>query len=256
VAGRTFAIGDIHGDLRHLLALFDRLPATDADDTLVFLGDYLDRGPSSAGVVHFLRFGLAERTPARAVFLLGNHEEAWLRVIDEGWDDFLLPPGNGALAAMRSWTGGEPVAGRQLPTPAEWARLVDGDFLPDDVVAWMRALEWFYEDDHAIYVHAGLVDARDRFLHPAETPDPRATLWTRSKRFFREYRGKTVVVGHTATRLLPPELDVATPEDPDDLWAGECVFALDTGCGKGGFLTCLELPARVVHDTRDLAEGG
>jgi serine/threonine protein phosphatase 1 len=251
MAGRTFAIGDIHGDLVHLVALLDRLPELDAGDTLVFLGDYIDRGPSSAGVVHFVRFTLPQRTPAKLVFLRGNHEDAWLRVVDEGWEGFLTPPNNGCLAAYRSWVGGPPPSKGSLPTDEEWERLVDGDFLPDDVVAWMRRLLWWYEDDHAIYVHAGLSEVDGKWVHPSATADRTRLLWTRTLRFFTEYRGKLVVVGHTTTSTLPPELDGLTPEDPKDVWMGAAVYALDTGCGKGGFLTCLELPGRVIHETRE-----
>ena len=55
MSGRTFAIGDIHGDLAALQTLFARLPQLVPGDTLVFLGDYVDRGPDSAGVVAWLR---------------------------------------------------------------------------------------------------------------------------------------------------------------------------------------------------------
>ena len=68
--------------------------------------------------------------------------------------------------------------------------------------------------------------------------------------FFRLYRGKLVVFGHTATELLPPELSSYTPEDPADIWAGPCTIGLDTGCGKGGFLTGLELPSFRVYESR------
>ena len=62
--GRTFVVGDIHGDLAALDTLLARLPDLDADDTLVFLGDYLDRGPDSAGVIARVR-ALEEATPAK-----------------------------------------------------------------------------------------------------------------------------------------------------------------------------------------------
>ena len=55
MTGRTFAIGDIHGDLAALATLFERLPDLVAGDTVVFLGDYIDRGPNSAGVVAWVR---------------------------------------------------------------------------------------------------------------------------------------------------------------------------------------------------------
>ena len=105
MAGRTFAIGDTHGRPDHLAKLLGRFPTLDAQDTIVFLGDYLDRGPSSKDVIDYIR-GLPKRTKAKVVALRGNHEDAWLRVCTKGWDEFVLPPGNGCLAAMRSYTGG------------------------------------------------------------------------------------------------------------------------------------------------------
>lgn len=58
-------------------------------------------------------------------------------------------------------------------------------------------------------------------------------------------------MGHTKTETLPPELSTHTPDDPTDMWAGECVVALDTGCGsQDGFLTALELPAMTVYESR------
>jgi hypothetical protein len=69
-----------------------------------------------------------------------------------------------------------------------------------------------------------------------------ALLWTRTESFFRDYRGKRVVVGHTHTMELPAELSTYTVDDPTDVWAGPCVTAIDTGCGRDGFLTALELP--------------
>jgi serine/threonine protein phosphatase 1 len=248
VAGRTFVIGDIHGELDHLRTLVSRLPLLDADDTLVFLGDYLDRGPQSEEVVRVVR-AFDRELGCKVVCLRGNHEDAWLRVIDEGWPEFVFPVGNGCLATLRSYTGGPP-AGEGFFTPDEAPSLLRGTFFPPDVVAWLRELPWFYEDEHAIYVHAGLLRRGGVFLHPSETEPKTALVWTRTEAFFREYRGKRVVVGHTRTELLPPELSSHTPDDPTDLWAGECVVALDTGCGSGGFLTALELPSLALYESR------
>ena len=69
MAGRTFVIGDIHGDLAQLESLCASLPTLDAKDTLVFLGDYVDRGPHSAQVVHFVRILLPAKTAAKRVAL-------------------------------------------------------------------------------------------------------------------------------------------------------------------------------------------
>ena len=76
VAGRTFAIGDIHGDLAALRLLFERLPPMTSEDTIVFLGDYIDRGPDSAGVVAWIR-ELQQTTPAKCITLRGNRSRTW-----------------------------------------------------------------------------------------------------------------------------------------------------------------------------------
>ena len=246
---RTFAIGDIHGELDHLRALIAKLPPLDDDDTLVFLGDYIDRGPKSEEVVRVVR-AFARELGCKVVMLRGNHEDAWLRVIDRGWPEFVFPVSNGCLATMRSYTGGEVPEEGAMPKLEEADALFAGSFFPPDVIAWMRELPYWYEDEHAIYVHAGLTHKDGAFPHPRDAAPQTALLWTRTQAFFREYRGKRVVVGHTKTELLPPELSTYTPEDPTDLWAGECVLALDTGCGSGGFLTAVELPSITVYESR------
>jgi serine/threonine protein phosphatase 1 len=247
---RTIVVGDIHGALDHLDRLLAKLPDLDAGDTLVFLGDYIDRGPQSMEVVARVR-ALQAAGPARVIALRGNHEDAWLRVIDAGWEGFLFPPGNGCLATFRSYVGGPPPPRRAIATMEEFAAMSRGGFFPADVVAWMRALPTWYEDAHGIYVHAGLAERDGRWLHPREHTDHAPLLWTRTMRFFRDYRGPRVVVGHTRTETLPPELSYYTPEDPTDLWAGPCVTALDTGAGSDeGFLTALELPGLAVYESR------
>jgi serine/threonine protein phosphatase 1 len=246
---RTFAIGDIHGDLDGLETVLRRLPELQPTDTIVFVGDYLDRGPSSAQVVARVR-KLQADGPARVVALRGNHEDAWLRVIEQGWPEFVIPLGNGCLAALRSFVGGAPPGIDDKPTLAEEKAISRGTFFPPDVIAWMKSLPYWYEDEHAIYVHAGLPKGGGGFVHPAKVQAPAALLWLRDEDFFRNYRGKLVVFGHTATAYLPPELSTYTPEDPLDIWAGPCCVGLDTGAGKGGFLTAIELPAMHVYESR------
>ena len=249
MAGRTFAIGDIHGDLEALDELLRRIPALTSDDTLVFLGDYVDRGPNAAGVVKRVR-ELEKHGPAKIVALRGNHEDAWLQVIDTGWLEFILPRGNGCLETYRSFAGKPRPGEEESPDKKELDAMAKGSFFPKDVVAWLRGLPFFYEDEHAIYVHAGLVEKDGRWLHPSETENQTLLLWVRTMRFFEGYRGKRVVCGHTSTDNLPPEMSSFTPEDPLDMWVGDSVIGIDTGCGKGGFLTCVELPARKVYESR------
>jgi serine/threonine protein phosphatase 1 len=248
MSGRTIAIGDVHGDLAQLDLLLTRLPALDEGDTLVFLGDYLDRGPDSAGVIARVRALVADG-PARVIALRGNHEDAWLRIVDRGWPEFLFPRQNGCLDTLRSFQG-RPVPPSDLPDVDDFIAMERGRFFPDDVVAWMRTLKFFFEDDHAIYVHAGIKRQDGAFPHPSAVSPPEALLWLRDRDFFANYRGKLVVFGHTTTPALPPELSTHTPDDPSDLWAGPACVGLDTGCGKGGFLTALELPSRAVYESR------
>lgn len=249
MAGRTFAVGDIHGETAHLFKLLSCFPTLDSQDTLVFLGDYLDRGPQSKQVVDFIRT-LPNETPAKVVALRGNHEDAWLRVIDQGWDEFVRPPKNGCLAAYRSYVGGPHPHEDELPRQDEELVVLSGDFFPPEHVDWFRSLPIWYEDDHAIYVHAGLPRGPEGFMHPSQVTDPMILMWVRDMDFFQNYRGKRVVFGHTRTEFLPPELDGYTPEDPNDIWAGENTVAIDTGCGNGGFLTGLELPECRVYESR------
>ena len=249
MAGRTFAIGDIHGDLASFLTLLDRLPPLTSDDTMIFLGDYVDRGPDSAGVIAHVR-ELQEESPAKVIALRGNHEDAWLQIVDRGWPEFVFPRQNGCLECYRSFTGGAPPREDQLPMPEELEAMFEGSFLPKDVVEWMRELPYFYEDEHAIYVHAGIKRTDGEFPHPSAVEPKRALLWLRDRDFFENYRGKLVVFGHTTTRTLPNELSTYTPEDPTDMWAGPACVGLDTACGKGGFLTAFELPSRTVYESR------
>lgn len=248
---RTIAIGDIHGQRAELEILLGRLPALTAADTLLFIGDYLDRGPDAAGVVRLVREELPQRTPARIVTLRGNHEVGWLGVLDGRDSDFVLPAGNGCLATLRSFTGG-PVATRgDFPSEkVELDALVSGSFFPAEVVAWLRALPYWHEDEHALYVHGGLPQTDGRWQHPSEFPDPTVLVWCRDQEFFTAYRGKRVVFGHTPAKRLPQHLSTHTPEDPSDLFLAGDLVGIDTGCGCGGFLSAIELPSLKVYESR------
>lgn len=250
MVSRSFIFGDIHGELDALGRILEQLPALSRNDTLVFLGDYLDRGPRSAQVIARI-MTLPEHTPARVVALRGNHEDAWLRVLDEGWDNFVATPKNGTLATLRSFVGGPvPLPGEQ-PSGEEFAAMSNASFFPPAVIAWLRARPYWYEDEHGIYLHGALpVRANGSFPHPREV-EPAGTLaWSNEPRFFECYTGKRVVVGHTRTHSLPPGLSEHTPDDPSDLFRHGSVFGIDTGSGNGGFLTALELPAETVYESR------
>ncbi len=125
---RTFAIGDIHGEIQHLAGLLSLFPDLGERDTLVFLGDYLDRGPHSRELIEYL-IALPSLTRAKVVCLRGNHEDAWLRVCSQGWDEFLLPARNGCLATYRSFTGGSMPTEFEMPRQHEMLEMSTGILL-------------------------------------------------------------------------------------------------------------------------------
>jgi serine/threonine protein phosphatase 1 len=252
MTNRTFVFGDIHGDLEGLEIIFELLPELTPEDTLVFVGDYIDCGPKSKEVIEFL-MTLPSKVPAKVVCLKGNHEDGWLRAVGGHWPEFIMPPGNGCVQTMESFLG-RPISplGSGF-NDEDFEVLFSGSFYPKEVLAWMESLPLWYEDDNGIYVHAGLPEVDGRFLHPYECEGPKKTalMWTRDKKFYREYRGKLVVFGHTATKDLPAEVSDHTPEDTVDLWMGPSAIGLDTRAGKGGFLTCVELPDRTIYEARE-----
>ncbi len=162
----TYAVGDIHGEVSLARQLIAMLPLRD-DDTLVFLGDYLDYGEDSAATITFLsHLGQSRRN---CVFLRGNHDDAWL----DAWDGVRFarrPLLRGARKAWDDFKGAPPrEAGR-----------------------WLAATRSGYEDDYAYYTHAGL-SARLSF---ARTPDA-AKIWGDDSFWARDADwGKPVVVGH------------------------------------------------------------
>lgn len=248
MAERTLIVGDIHGGYTDLTCLWSKLPELDSHDTVVFLGDYVDRGPDSRGVIDFVR-DLQANARAKVVPLCGNHEDGWIRVARGGFPEFVMPASNGCWACACSFSGGDAKA---EPSEAEWKTMLTAGFFPADVLEWMRGLPTWYEDEHAIYTHAGLPPSDDGgFSHPSAVKSRLKLLWSRSSEFFRSYRGKRVICGHTATRDLPEALSLYTPSDPSDAWMTQNVIAIDTKCSKvGGFLTALELPNLRVYESR------
>ena len=209
----------------------------------------VDIGPET--IRQFLTRRLIDEMHVAVVPILLRRGSRLVESVDEGWDGFVSPPTNGCLAAMRSFTGGQVPDQYDLPLPEEVPSYRRGLFFPEHVVTWLRSLPVWYEDDHAIYVHAGLPPSEEGFPHPRDVEPQVALLWCRNEQFFRCYRGKTVVFGHTRTEYLPMELSGYTPDDPSDLWAYENVIGIDTGCGNGGFLTALEFPSLNVYESRD-----
>ncbi len=192
-----YAIGDIHGrtDLLHeLLTLIERDAAAVGGrrKTLVFLGDYVDRGPDSRGVIDFLSARLPNEFDAH--FLKGNHEQFLLDFLDDPtWLDAWLH--NGGEATLLSY--GVDVDGlkRRGPEPEAW-REAFRRAIPEQHLRFLRRLELQYQVGDYVFVHAGV-----RPGVPLSEQRPADLLWIRHE-FLRSQEpfGKIVVHGHTPER--------------------------------------------------------
>jgi serine/threonine protein phosphatase 1 len=163
---RLLAVGDIHGclePLRRLLHMVQPKP----QDAIVFLGDYVDRGPNSRGVVDFL-LKFARLFP-QSVFLKGNHEAMFLDYLQGGPKAPFLQ--NGGISTLASYTEGVPAAH----------------------LGFLRKLALYHETESHIFVHAGLRPGR-----PLAEQREEDLLWIRDEFLQSDYDwGKPIVFGHT-----------------------------------------------------------
>lgn len=210
---RVYAVGDVHGR-RDLLAGMERRIAADLtrypppDETnVVFLGDYVDRGPGSRAVVEQLSAGSFAGLPTRC--LLGNHEHAMLRFLDDplnapGWLDF------GGRATLRSYgvdatEAGEAESPEQLVALATQANAA----MPPAHLAFLHGLTLSIELGGFLFVHAGI-----RPGVPLARQQRRDLLFIREPFLSTRRRlSHRVVHGHTISDLvevLPHRVGVDT----------------------------------------------
>jgi serine/threonine protein phosphatase 1 len=216
---RLYAIGDIHGCADHLDRLLDKIAAEERASgpaRLIFLGDYVDRGPDSRGVID--RLVEIRRSRPQTIFLKGNHEAVFL--------DFLADPYEmrdwldwGGADTLRSY-GVDNVAAR---TPDDLADEMTSR-LPAEHVAFLKGLELTFTAGDYLFVHAGV-----RPGVPLESQAERDLLWIRGEFHHAppEARPEKVVVhGHHPLRK---PLDAGWRID------------VDTGACFGGRLTAVVL---------------
>lgn len=226
---RTFVVGDIHGRCAQLLNLLDMLPRDPQTDTLVFLGDLIDRGADAPGCVdHILK--LRRENPERVICLRGNHEQMLMDFL-EGQSSIWLTPVTGGERTFEQYTL-HPARAQTEADLEEMRRLFEEKFPPEHL-AFMQSLPFYYEDEHAIYVHAGL----DEGKHPRES-SPISLLWLRDMDFYKNYRGKPCVFGHTPTPLLPLRGRLGR----HGIYISHSAVGLDTGYNHQSPLSCLSLP--------------
>lgn len=216
-APRTFVVGDIHGCADDIDCLLDAIAPARAD-TVVFLGDYIDRGPASKAVIDRL-LRLRHEGP-RCVFLKGNHEDMFLAFLGRSGlygDAFLF---NGGEATLRSY--GLSAASGQ--TTAE--------LLPPDHLDFLLALELHYQEGEFFCVHGGLAPTR-----PLDQQEVETMLWIRDEFISQPHPFPfTVLFGHTPQREVLLDLPYK--------------IGLDTGLVYWNKLSCLELRDQRLYQLR------
>lgn len=211
----TYAIGDAHGCLDKVVEIVRRCNNDAAGQPMryVFLGDYVDRGTDSRGVVQFL-LELQRAHADRDIFLKGNHEDLMVAAADsEFFEERWLA--NGGLETLKSY---------ELTSAAE---------IPEDHVNWLRRLPLFFDDGQRFFVHAGVHPDR-----PLDRQDEDDLLWIR-KPFLTSEKdyGRLVVHGHTPLTGGRPDLRANR-------------LNLDTGAVFGGPLTAAVFESDVAVPKR------
>ncbi|HPQ44267.1 MAG TPA: metallophosphoesterase family protein [Syntrophales bacterium] len=211
---KIFAIGDIHGCLSKLEHLIPQIEIDSEEDTLVFIGDYIDRGPDSPGVVDFVLD--LRRKIDRVVCLRGNHEQMFLDYVCLNKNESLYLA-NGGDATIESYGYRRTPEGRKIN-------------VPESHMSFFRSLLLWYETADYIFVHAGLRDTV-----PLDEQDPQDLLWLRYEFILSSHDfGKTVIFGHTPMSHTNPLFCPGR-------------IGIDTGAVYGGFLTCIELPSQRIY---------
>ena len=223
VGMRVYAIGDIHGRLdllKNLLAqiLADNRHRSPADTQIIFLGDFVDRGPDSSGVLEMLR--LLSQTGLNMRFIAGNHEEVMLDALENPTAEltrFFYRIGGRETLISYGISEEEMDA---LDYEQLAARMVQ--VVPQDHVEFLRSMESCIVIGDYAFVHAGVSPHI-----PLAQQQLKALRWIRDD--FLNFDGpleKTIVYGHTIT---------------DDVDFGPYRIGLDTGAYKSGKLTAMGL---------------
>lgn len=204
---RTIAIGDIHGCAVALDTVLNAVRAR-PDDTIVTLGDYIDRGIDSKGVIDRL---IALRDECQLVSLLGNHDRMLLDLLDKK---------KGSKLSREIWLSCGGVATLQSYGDLEKPREI-----PAEHVAFLRSCRLFWETDTHFFVHANYLAER-----PLAGQSEAVLIWESLREVvpLPHGSGKTAIVGHSSQKS----------GEILDLGHVKCI---DTYCYGGKWLTALDV---------------
>ena len=210
---KIFVIGDVHGCLEMLKRLIDKIEWNPANDRLIFIGDYIDRGENSKGVIDFILKLKEDSTLIQC--LIGNHEQMFLDYLS-GVDhqSSLL---NGGFSTLQSYE--------------EVRRSQDDPLIPSSHLDFFSTLLPMIELEQYYIVHAGF-----RPHIRIEDQDQNDMIWIREEFIYSDYDfGKVVIFGHT-------------PFNSPLVMKNK--IGIDTGAVFGNYLTCLELPEKKFHSVK------
>lgn len=220
---KTFVITDLHGRYDLMMAALERIDAgSPSGGTVIFLGDYVDRGPQSMQIVEAIMDGPNDDR-WRWVCLKGNHEDMMVGTLGGPDEDWWL--GNGGTSTVLSY-GGD---------------------IPDDHLQFLSGLRKWHEDDHRVYVHAAVDPSK-----PLNEQSDAMLLWSRYQHNHDEgYNGKHVVHGHTPVADGPVCLANRTNLDTGAVFTGRLVVAIFDDEIPGGPRSFIE----VHHRAAPITEG-
>lgn len=220
---RTLVISDIHGELELFEELLQRAQYDAENDGLILLGDYVDRGPDSRGVLN----RVMELKKEGAIVLSGNHDAMMLAAARDESGSWERWGRNGAIPTLKSYDAS--LESMKIPESDVFREHID----------FIAKLDYYHETAAYIFVHAGVQPGT-----PVQETDPFVLMWIREESY-RNYSGvKTVVFGHTPAFLL-------RGDGTNDVYFGaNNLIGIDGGAAYGGQLNCLELPSRNVYSVK------
>ncbi|MFQ5681996.1 MAG: metallophosphoesterase family protein [Candidatus Binatia bacterium] len=217
---KCYVIGDIHGCLDELCRLIEALPLQPLD-RLVFLGDYVDRGPDSKGVISYL-IERRQNGKQDIIFLKGNHEDMFLSYLG-------LP---GRYGQMFLFNGGSATMASYGLSPINASPREALSSIPESHLEFLKELKVHYLMEPFLCVHAGIHP-----LKPFSQQIEEELLWIRDEFIHNQHKlPYTVLFGHTPQREVLFHLPYK--------------IGLDTGLVFGNNLSCLEVKEKVLFQIK------